>query len=127
MFKKILILGVLVVGSYYGLKYLNSSGKLTEYLDARPEWEWVSGFHYYIGQGHVVFSNWDGAKYRFSKVVSQYPESNWAARAQFSLAKVYDDLEDKRGAIEQYQKLIEKSPNSVDCNEAEKRISLLKG
>ncbi|MBU0952757.1 MAG: tetratricopeptide repeat protein [Elusimicrobia bacterium] len=127
MFKKLFFLIFIIVGLFYGLRYLNSSGKLSEYLDSHPKWEWVPGFYYYIGQNQVVFSNWDSAIYRFEKVVKQYPNTKWAPMAQFSLARVYDDTEQKRKAIEEYQKLIDIYPDSVDCNFAEKRIGLLKG
>ena len=65
----------------------------------------------------------DGQKYRsedklkesiisFKMIIEQYPEDNFAAKAQFQIADIYlNDIKDFDFAVEEFQTVVEKYPD----------------
>jgi outer membrane protein assembly factor BamD (BamD/ComL family) len=49
---------------------------------------------------------------RFSKIPSDYPETEFAAKAQFKTALVYEKMGETQNAVEEYVKLAYKYPNN---------------
>ncbi|OGS22476.1 MAG: hypothetical protein A2252_01415 [Elusimicrobia bacterium RIFOXYA2_FULL_39_19] len=127
MIRKIVIIILLVYGSYHGIKYLSETGKIEEYLDAHKDWKYIPVVYYNLGQFNTIFSNWDNGISNYKKILKNYPDTQWAPKAQFGLAHLYDEKEDRKKAIEEYKKLIDLYPESTDCNFSEKRIGVLKG
>ncbi|MDI6642369.1 MAG: tetratricopeptide repeat protein [Elusimicrobiota bacterium] len=126
MIRKIIVFTLIIAGVIYGINYAITTGALDRFLDSHPEWHWIPVFYYYLGEFYVIFAKWDKAIDRFKKIVEIYPDSDWADRAQFAIAKVYDDANNSGQAIKEYRKLIDLYPKSKYSRIAEKRIMVLR-
>jgi tetratricopeptide (TPR) repeat protein len=70
----------------------------------------------------------DEALAAFRKVAQEMPTSIYRDFAQFRIAEVYENvLADKQKAIETYEIVLSKYPNSMYVQEARKRVRLLRG
>jgi TolA-binding protein len=127
MFKKLLILGLFIFGTYHLGNYLIKSGEFDKFLDKHPNPDWVPALEYYMGQFHALFANWDKAIYRFGRVTKKFPNVALAPKVQYALAKTYDDKGAKASAIKGYLNLIKLYPKSEYVEISKKRVTYLRG
>lgn len=70
----------------------------------------------------------DEAIASFNGLLRTFPESLLRERALFNIGQIYETaMKDSAKAIESYQLILEKYPNSLQANEARNRIRMLRG
>jgi len=124
--RKLIIIAGLVVGIYYFVNYMFSSGKFNEILDTRLNSEYAVVIEYYLGKYHLIFGHWDGAFYRFGRIIRNYPDSRYVPPAAYLIGKTYEDKGAIVDAITSYEKVVASYPESECVGKAEKRIAMLK-
>ena len=68
----------------------------------------------------------DDAIFDLQQIVDYYPENNLAPLAQFTIADIYaEDLHDAAKAMQEYEIILTKFPNSIYIEEARRQIQLL--
>ena len=81
-----------------------------------------------LGDAFVAMRRYADAISSYSTLISGVPESILLDQTQMKIATVYQSrLNDRAKALESYQLILEKYPNSIYVNEARKRIRALRG
>jgi TolA-binding protein len=127
MIKNLIVFFLCILGFIMLGEYLVDSGKFDQFLDAHPNPGVVPYIDYYIGEIHVVFTDFDSAIYRFERVVKNYPEFKDMPKVMFAIAQSYDDLGNKTLAIREYSKLLKAYPESEYGETARTRLEYLRG
>jgi TolA-binding protein len=62
---------------------------------------------------------------KYEQIIKHYPRSSWAAKAQWEIARLYDDNHEYAGAFDAYQLLVEHFPGHFEkALEAQFRLAL---
>jgi len=81
-----------------------------------------------IGELSLKLKQVNEALEAFRKVAQDMPTSIYRDFAQFRIAEIYETvLVDRHKAIETYELVLSKYPNSLYAQEARKRVRLLRG
>jgi outer membrane protein assembly factor BamD len=81
---------------------------------------------YRNGRLYFRLGEYKSCRVYLAKVLEEYPDTKWAAQAQFLVAESYR-LESQKGeALSEYQKLIDNYPNGKLSEQSRKRIDALK-
>ncbi|OGC91889.1 MAG: hypothetical protein A2142_01505 [candidate division Zixibacteria bacterium RBG_16_48_11] len=78
------------------------------------------------GRTYFRMKDYNASRIYLSEVLEKYPQSNWAAQAQFLIAESYRLESQKIQALAEYQKLLENFPNGKLSDQSRKRIEELK-
>ena len=81
---------------------------------------------YKNGRLYFRLRDYKSSRIYLARVLDEYPDTRWAAQAQFLIAESYR-LESQKGeAVSEYQKLIDNYPQGKLSEESRKRIAELK-
>ena len=127
MIRKTIFLFIFTVILFNLITYGIRSGKIDSFLDEHPNPNWVPVLEYYWGQIYSILAKWEKAIYRFKRVVDKFPESKYGHRAQYAIARAYDDSGRRNFAIIEYSKLLEDYPDCEISEISRKRLEYLKG
>jgi TolA-binding protein len=125
MKKIVLVLTIIFVGTYFLYKKYYLSGKFNSYLDAHPYSETAQYIDYLIGKLNFMRTNYDGAMFRFNRVINNYFVDKYKLDAYFSLAETYEKINNKSKAIEIYEYLKSFYPDTPQGKMAVKRLEFL--
>ncbi|HID92605.1 MAG TPA: tetratricopeptide repeat protein, partial [bacterium (Candidatus Stahlbacteria)] len=105
-------------------------GKLTQYRDKLDEGEEseAAKTQFLLAETYLLdFKKIDEAITEYQKVIENFPESEYAPKAAYSIAWVLENVKkDDEKAILAYQSVIEKYPNTKYSEKAQKAIDRLK-
>jgi len=120
--RKLVILFIAIVVVLSLCKYFVSSGKFDKFLEKHRKSGWPPKIEYFFGHIHMLFSDWDKARYRFTRIIELYKESGYPPLAQYFLAKTYDDSNNIFQSKKEYQKLLDLYPDSKYYEISRKRL-----
>jgi len=123
--RKLIFTVVIIVGCYYLGKYFIKSGNFDKLLQNYKNPFLVPRIEYYLGHINLILNKPQQAEYRFQRVLKNYPETKFAPASLYYLAKLHQE-KDINKAIQEYNILIEKWPDSKYANIAVKAIEILK-
>jgi outer membrane protein assembly factor BamD len=80
---------------------------------------------YNKAQRYAASADLGDALEKYELIIRHYPRSSWAARAQWEIARLYDDNHEYAGAFDAYQLLVEHFPGHFEkALEAQFRLAL---
>lgn len=110
------------------LKYSESLGRFNEIVRQYPNTLLIDDATMKIAELRLLLNQPNDALASLEHIVKDMPESILKDRAQMRIGEVFEFvLRDKTKAIEAYELLLVKYPNSLYTEEARKRIRLLRG
>lgn len=107
--------------------YLGATQSYKHLIDEYPKSDWVGEAHYAIGTiEYLYLNNYPKAVEAFETVVSYDPTGPLAMKAHRNLAEIYiEKYQDRRQAIAEYRKLLEKVPDRTAREEIQFRMGEL--
>jgi len=94
-------------------------------LDQHSNSDTAQYIDFFIGKLNYIRSNYDGAIFRFNRVINNYFVEKYKLKAYFSLAEVYEKTKNKAKAIEIYEYLKLYYPDTEQGKMAIKRLEHL--
>jgi tetratricopeptide (TPR) repeat protein len=109
-------------------KYSEALGRFGDIVQSYPLSLLVDDATMKMGELQLLLNRTNEAIASFHHLVNDMPESILRDRAQMKIAKTYESVyKDRSKAIEAYEELLVKFPNSLFVEEARKRIRQLRG
>ena len=100
--KKFLIFIVLATALMIWLQDWSSSGRMDAYIDAHADPKITPNLLFFIGESYYTANDSKSASNYLRRLVEQYPDYPYAARARFHLGQSYEDNNERGRAMEQY-------------------------
>jgi len=118
----VLILSVAVwyIGNHY------TSADLLKWSAGNKDSSISDAIDYYVGFYHFAKNEYPKSLEAFDQLEANHPESRYMEDALYKKASIHDDLHQYDLALNEYQRFIDKYPDSPHINPAKKAYELIK-
>jgi tetratricopeptide (TPR) repeat protein len=115
---------VLIIGTVYNK--LIVEGGLVSYCDQHAKDKKSEMILHLLGEGYEFAGNYDKMLEVDGRILERYPVSPYAEDAEFGVAFAQERLNRYPAAIKEYEKFLEKYPNSKYARSVRNNIEILK-
>jgi tol-pal system protein YbgF len=107
-------------------RYDLASQSFKAFLETYPDADYGDNAQYWLAEANYAEKKYDQALIEFKKVIDKYPNSPKRADAMLKIGYTYDELGNKKLAMETLNSIVSTYPNSTAARLAQKRMQSLK-